>query len=284
MRKLREISDRDIERLLSGEALGDGDLSEVASHLRNLRAFSARIPGEEVESRHVAALVTAARNRAHGAAPPGTAPSARTGRGFVYRTKVFVARVAAAAVALSGATAGLAYAGVDLPGQAAEKAFEAVLKVELPNQGGDDAEKSSGAGAVADRVHAVIEAWGEDERGCAFGQAVAATARGEDSNRGPETDPCPESEDDGAKETKAPKGSKARGEEKSSAGKANAEEKSSAGKANAEEKSSAGKATGEEQSSAGKAKAEEKSSAGKAKAEEKSSDGRSNQPEDTGKP
>ena len=50
MRELRGISDHDIERLLDGEVLGDADLDDVAIHLRNLRAVSAQVPGDDIAS------------------------------------------------------------------------------------------------------------------------------------------------------------------------------------------------------------------------------------------
>lgn len=195
----------------------------------------------------------------------------------MHRTRVALARLAAGAVAVTGATAGLAYAGVDLPGQAAEQAFEAVLNVELPNQGAPEEAastdaRSAEAGAVAERVRAVIEAW-TGERGCEFGQAVAAAARG-DAEGGPAEDPCTKSD-------AAAEGSKATGAEKSAAGKARAEdaraaaaEKAAAAEIRAAEKAAAGTATGAEKSGSGQTTAEEKSSTGKATAEEKSSAGK----------
>jgi hypothetical protein len=287
MRELRGISDRDIERLLVGEVLGDADLDDVAIHLRNLRAVSAQAPGDAVATRHVAAVVAAARTRAHGAAPRGAAPPFTPAGALLRRVKTAAAGVAAAAVGLTGATTGLAYTGVDLPGRAAERAVEAVLSVELPNQ--DVAENRASAGVVADRVRAIIAAWTEEARGCEFGQAVSGAARGENEVR-PAEDPCT---NDG---NTTAKGSKATGEEKSAAGKARAEEararaeeraasgraRGAEGRSNGPEKSTAGRATAEEKSSAGRATGNENSTGGQSTADEKSSAGQSNAEENPG--
>ncbi len=81
---------------------------------------------------------------------------------------------------------GLAYAGVDLPGQAAEQAFEAVTNLELPNQG-PEVDSS-----VSDDVRTVIDG---DLEGCELDQAVAdaADANSEDEAAS-ETDPCTQDE------------------------------------------------------------------------------------------
>ncbi|HVM11977.1 MAG TPA: hypothetical protein VM638_05830 [Actinomycetota bacterium] len=282
MSELRELTDRDIERLLAGDALERADLTEVASHLRNLRAFSARAPGVEVANRHVVAAASAARAASGDAVLEGAASPAPARRGFLERTRLAVARLATGAVALSGATAGLAYAGVDLPGSAAEQAFDKV-GIELPNQAPD-----TEAADVADRVHAVIEAWPQQERGCAFGQAVAAAARDDDVQT------CrSDASKAGAEAAKGKAEGKAKGPEKARGGRATGTAKSARGRAEAAERSdgpaapeqsSGGRATAEERSSSAGTTGEEHSSAGRAAAEEKSGGGQANKPENTGKP
>jgi hypothetical protein len=84
-----------------------------------------------------------------------------------------VATLAAAALAVALGTTGLAVAGVDLPDPAAE-AFENA-GITLPNQAGGG---ESGEHARSEAVHAVIESTPPSERGCAFGQSVAAAASG----------------------------------------------------------------------------------------------------------
>ena len=131
------------------------------------------------------------------------------------RTISLALKGAAGVLAASMSMMGLAYAGVNLPGQAAAQALEAVTGVELPNQDGEENGKS-----VAEDVKAVVES--DMEKGCEFGQAVASAAsqnaRGERSDE----DRCTET--DG--EDTAPRGSKATGDEKSAQGRATAGERS----------------------------------------------------------
>lgn len=79
-------------------------------------------------------------------------------------------KVAAGAVAASLSTFGLAYAGVDLPGTAAEEAFEAVLGVELPNQDGAEGADESTTDTLLDESDL------DAAKDCEFGQAVADKA------------------------------------------------------------------------------------------------------------
>jgi hypothetical protein len=91
---------------------------------------------------------------------------------MITRRRLVVLTAGFAAGALL-ASAGLAAAGVSLPA-VARAPFERV-GIELPNQG------------AAGDVHAVIDA-PTDQRGCAFGQAVARAATG--GKAGPSGDPC----------------------------------------------------------------------------------------------
>jgi hypothetical protein len=84
-----------------------------------------------------------------------------------------VAALAAAALAVALGTTGLAVAGVDLPDPAAE-AFENA-GITLPNQAGGG---ESGDHARSDEVRSVIEGTDPSDRGCEFGQSVAAAASG----------------------------------------------------------------------------------------------------------
>ena len=81
--------------------------------------------------------------------------------------------LAGAALAVALGTAGLAVAGVALPGPA-QQAFEKA-GISLPNQAGGG---ESGEHARSDGVRSVIEATAPSERGCAFGHSVAEAAKG----------------------------------------------------------------------------------------------------------
>jgi hypothetical protein len=181
--------------------------------------------------------------------------------------------------------AGLAYAGVDLPGTAAEKAVENVLRVELPNQ----ARPENPGKSVADEVHAVIE--GTEDRGCEFGQAVAAAASANRRGEAPaKDDPC-------ARDGSEPNGSRATGEERSAEGRARASEASGGasdagadnagthddfGRATAEEAKTGGQESGSSASDAGADNAGTHDDSGRATAGEASSKGQANRPTDRG--
>ena len=105
----------------------------------------------------------------------------------------WAAKVTVAAATLVGMTAALALAGVDLPGTAAETAFQNVLGVELPNQTQDSvdpAQLPEGASDTAGRVLTVIHDWlsGAGGNGCEFGAAVSAAAQGLEGE--PDTSHC----------------------------------------------------------------------------------------------
>ncbi|HYI44437.1 MAG TPA: hypothetical protein VE174_03110 [Actinomycetota bacterium] len=202
---MRHIRQQQSEQPLTDSGRRTDD--ELAAFLATARRSLVRGPDEATEAAHLAAMVAAASTPEQEASGPS-----EIWRKVVDRTRAFALKTAAGATALVMGTMGLAYAGVDLPGTASEKAFESVLGVELPNQTTEDHGKSAeakaeakakkadatdvekdakdnGGKSVSDDVHAVID--GSDERGCEFGQAVAAAARANSQNddAGAE-DPC----------------------------------------------------------------------------------------------
>jgi len=155
------------------------------------------------------------------------------------RTISTVLKAGAGVLAASMSMMGLAYAGVDLPGQAAANAIEAVTGVDLPNQ--SDSGKS-----VAEDVKTVVES--DMERGCEFGQTVAAAASQNAQGEGPGSeDACTEGEEGSGE----PQGSKATGDAKSAEGRATATEKSGGASDGGADNASTGtgKATAEDKSS-----------------------------------
>lgn len=112
--------DQAFERALDGSQPGP-----VADLFASMRAQE-EMPEETTVVRHLA-LISA--ELSHGNSESVTSPTGR------WRHRLaFTARFAAGGVAGFMSLAGLAYAGVDLPGTAAERAIESVLGVELPNQ------------------------------------------------------------------------------------------------------------------------------------------------------
>jgi hypothetical protein len=122
-------------------------------------------------------------------------------------------------------TAALAFAGVDLPGTAAETAFQQVLGVDLPNQGDapDPAQLPPDASDTARRVLTVIQEWrsGAEWTGCEFGARVSHAARGLEGE--PDTSRC---EGGGAGAVEGPDGAGAGASGNSEAGLGRANEAS----------------------------------------------------------
>jgi hypothetical protein len=259
MGRLGRLSDREVEHLAAGRTpIGDDTLEDLAAHLRIIRAACIAAPDEVTHALHVAeitqtAQLFAASGERVPAATKAIGPAGQASKLAKWRRRMEVARsraikVAAGVAAAMLSTVGLAYAGVDLPGHAAEKAFDSVLGVELPNQSDRQVEiKSDGPDESANQtaldVWAVISNWSGD-RGCAFGQAVANAAT--DGEHAPD---CTKAE-----------GAGARGDEASAKGRATADEASAKGRATADESSVKGRATADESSAKGQATADEASS------------------------
>ncbi len=221
MGRFLRLSDEELSRLLAGEAgVRDEAFEGVVSLLGEVReVFAATAPADETRELHLAAIAEASRLAADKGNPVARPVSKVHGpadlqvsglpkwRRVMDKTIGLALKAVAATVAASMSMVGLAYAGVDLPGQAAERALEAVTGLELPNQGSEQDD------SVADEVRSVLDG---DLEGCELGQAVADAV---DANRqdGAEatTDPCEQGEN-----------GKATGEEKSAAGRAKAVEKS----------------------------------------------------------
>jgi hypothetical protein len=296
MARLRELSDRDLDRLFAaGGSTGSALSDDLEAVLGAARAALDEAPNEAARERHLAVVWVAARDLASAeqTRAPAPVPAPLSLWRKVMRRSLSVALKLS--VALGAATlsmAGLAYAGVDLPGSAAENAVEKVLGVELPNQ-----QRPENAGkSVADDVHAVIE--GSDDRGCEFGQAVAAAASANRQDESPaKDDPC-------TRDDSTPNGSRATGEERSADGRARASEASGGasdagadnagthddfGRATAEEASNGGQGNGSASSDAGADNAGAHDDFGRSRAEEASSSGqenkgKANRPTDRGTP
>lgn len=206
MARFLRMSDEDVERLFRGlPPEGAEDLGDLASFLVDARESLSRSPRSEVEARHLAALAEAIRSRAEDPRVSRLPTSVRVSaaraaerRGPMrYRTVRWAAKVAAAAASVVLLTGGLAFAGVNLPGTAAETAFQKVLGVTLPNQEREEAAEAVDpaklppeASETARRVLAVIHAWyaGEDWTSCEFGARVSHAARGLEGE--PDTSHC----------------------------------------------------------------------------------------------
>jgi hypothetical protein len=205
MRTGREPTEQEADRLVSGESV-DG-FEHIAELFVTARHELTAAPSAERRAQDIVAMVEAAREESAPAVavvPSNLFAPARPWRRAMDRGLSLGLKACAAAAGLFVAVTGLAYAGVNLPGHAAEDAVEAVLRVDLPNQDHEKAAaKDSDAGdengkSSSDGVHSVIE--NSTEKGCEFGQAVSAAARGE--ARTSDNDPCDKS-DNGTNEGNA---------------------------------------------------------------------------------
>lgn len=162
MRGYSQPSDPDIGRTLEGRENGTAS-DELAELLAGLKVACVQTPSTHVASAHLAAIAAEAAplRLAADAELESASRTHRPTRRF-RMTRKRIALLPAAALAALLSTAGLAAAGVTMP-SAAKAPFSAV-GIELPNQSRSSA------------VHAVIDATPPTDRGCAFGQSVAAAA------------------------------------------------------------------------------------------------------------
>lgn len=216
MARFLRLSEEDVERIFRGlPPEGDEDLRDLADFLADAAETLSRPPRGEVQATHLSLLAGAIRTPSAGLRGESSGPAAaaepiaqlaekrRLMRSPVVR---WAAKVTVAAATLVAMTATLAFAGVDLPGTAAETAFQTVLGVELPNQrqdAVDPAQLPEGASETADRVLTVIHdrLSGADWNGCAFGAAVSAAAQ--DLEGDSDTSHCGAAEENGGAESAA---------------------------------------------------------------------------------
>src|SRR5918992_3356461 len=130
-----------LDDLLGGRAEGD----ELASLLIAVKRSLLRNSAESTAAAHLAAIARAVEEEKALQTTPATVPLVAW-RKVMARTTSFALKLSAPATALFAGTVGLAYAGVDLPGTAAERAVERILGIELPNQATEDHGKPATAG------------------------------------------------------------------------------------------------------------------------------------------
>jgi hypothetical protein len=199
MARFLRLSDEDVERMFRGvPPEADEDLRDLAFFLTDAAESLSAPPSSEVETGHLARLAEvigsgSAPERRSTATVPVAHPVQR--RKPTHRHGMrWVFTVVTAALSVTLLTGALAWAGVDLPGTAAETAFAKVFGVELPNQ----ADQQDGAipeelpDDAADTANAVLDVIAErragaEWSGCEFGQRVSAAARGETQ---PDTSHC----------------------------------------------------------------------------------------------
>jgi hypothetical protein len=216
MARFLRLSEEDVERIFRGlPPEGDEDLRDLTDFLAEAAETLSRPPRGEVQATHLSLLAGAIRTPSAGLRGESSGPAAAAvpiaqlaEKRRLMRSPVgrWAAKVTVAAATLVAMTAALAFAGVDLPGTAAETAFQKVLGVELPNQGQDavdPAQLPEGASETADSVLTVIHdrLSGADWNGCEFGAAVSAAAQ--DLEGDSDTSHCGAAEENGGAESAA---------------------------------------------------------------------------------
>jgi hypothetical protein len=180
-----DLSERDVDLLLAGRDPADGSFEDLAILLKEAREVLLRQPSDRVRARHLQLLAAA---RPSLSLPAPGSLSSRPPSTFVRGRSTWVLRKLVVALVALTTTGGLALAGVDLPSTADERAFDAIPKVNIPQQADVDVpERARVEGRVeirgpADNAHdtaidllSLISNWPSD-RGCYFGQAIADTA------------------------------------------------------------------------------------------------------------
>ena len=147
---LRRLTETDEDRLIAGDAPARGDFAEVAAFTSALRASASAQAVPPASAAFIARLGEIARASVETAEKPRSTvvlrPLSRPAR--PRRRLAMVARVAVAVATIPLLFAGLAFAGVGLPGPA-DDAFES-LGVELPNQAADTDDDTEGTAKDGD--------------------------------------------------------------------------------------------------------------------------------------
>lgn len=174
------MTEHEIDRILSGEPVGDEAGDRLVSFARNMKATLAEPVPELLAARHLRAIFSVAGRK-------------RTSErwslvGFLPRA---AAAVAAAALALAGALGAGSLPGVD--GAAREGVFRALSHVGNSQDGSPGAlDPESNSSDTAKAVLSVIAQRDSFASGCEFGHAVAAAASGETKGE------CPDKSEDTA--------------------------------------------------------------------------------------
>ena len=218
MRKLTKPSEEDADRIVAGRYDGDDvKLRDLTGVARDVKAVLVVAPDAATRDAHLAVVAEAAADLA--ATPARTLTPARSSN-LLRRARVVVSslfasligKITLVSVAVAATTGGLAATG-SLPDPAQDALARASEKVGFHLPAGDGSEAGddesgvpeelppSTEGSSAPTVLDVIRSW-DDEKGCAFGHAVATAAGGKPG-------PCNDEQGDLDDETK--KGGKPEG-------------------------------------------------------------------------
>jgi hypothetical protein len=196
MEPVFSCSEHEVERILAGREPAEESLAEIAAFVREARDLYLEPPADHVATVHLAALLGAV--AADGFASDSNTPRDTRRSTMRMRLRRNVARTVVFAAILAALTASLAAAGVDLPvlpESASDEANEALVNAAARQDEGSQGQPGEVPGPSA-ALRAYVESVPASERGCEFGQTVAAIASGSDPT--PDHDPCAEDEEEGA--------------------------------------------------------------------------------------
>jgi hypothetical protein len=172
--ELNELTDGNIELLLSGREPPEPGNEELVEFLSDVKAVYARGPAEQTARDQVAALVDAAERTAVQKPAPPARRELPSKRRLALPKKRLALLTAAVVLGILLLLAGLAAAGVKFPG-VVRAPFDGI-GIQLPNQ------------ARADPVKGAHQSTAPDQRDCSFGQRTAGTANA--GRGGPPENPC----------------------------------------------------------------------------------------------
>lgn len=171
------MTEREIDRLFTGDP-GAPKLRDLSALIDEIRTYGSTPVGDQTRTTHLHAIAkqvegvrAGSRHQVSGASQSVTP----------LRPARLLLRLSGAAAAFMAVTAGLAFAGVDLP-PAVDEVFDRV-GISLPE---GQSEKTDSA-TVMDEVQDAIDEVAPSERGCLFGLAISERAGRPAGTAG---DPC----------------------------------------------------------------------------------------------
>ena len=189
MWKLTKLSEEDVDRVLTGRYDGDDvKLRDLADIGRDVKAILIAGPDDTTRATHLVAIGDVAANldvkrSPVSTPPPSPSPFRRVKVVLTSLLASLVGKIALVSVAVAATTGGLAATG-SLPDPAQEALTRVGEKVGIHLPAGGDNEAGvpdelppSTEGSSAPTVLDVIRSW-DDDKGCAFGHAVATAAGG----------------------------------------------------------------------------------------------------------
>ena len=160
------MTEREIDRLFSGDSAAS-KLRDLSALIDEVRTYGSTPLEDQTRTNHLQAIAKQVEGVRAGSQQEGLGASEFA---TPLRPARLLLRLSGAAAAFMAVTAGLAFAGVDLP-SAVDEVFDRV-GISLPD---GQSERTDG-GSVMDDVQDAIDEVAPSERGCLFGMAISERA------------------------------------------------------------------------------------------------------------